>query len=120
MTRALTCAMHQMPFSENHDHRRPIGYHKGQTQSQRQLRSNLWHVRMRVSSCVMAANGAHIDHVPPGELREGEAAVGRRLLRRRPLPREQRLPLARRKELEVVRGVRVDPCQHDDTAAHRV
>ena len=55
-------------------------------------------------------NGTHVDHVPPGELREGEAAVGRRLLRGRPLAGQQRLPVARREELEVVRGVRIDAC----------
>ena len=59
---------------------------------------------------VMRSYGSHIDHVPPGELREGEAAVGGRLLSRRPLSREQRLSVTRREELEVVCGVRVDAC----------
>jgi len=93
-----------------------MGQWKDRTQGQRQSSGNLLHMKEFVLSCEMRA--AHVDHVPSGELREGEAAVGRRLLRRRPLPREQRFPVARRKELEVVRGVRVDAwftsalCQH--------
>lgn len=53
---------------------------------------------------------AHVDHVAAGLLCEGLQAAGRGLLQRRHLPREQRLPIARREELQVVRRVRVNPC----------